>query len=87
MHDLMAGIIYEAGAIWPELVSMRTLAARMQREARGISLTEATEAARIAGARGAEREHRADLHHEEPDHEADDPDDLHVRPAGRPQPG
>ena len=52
MHDLMAGIIYEAGAIWPELVSMRTLAARKQREARGISLTEATEAARIAGARG-----------------------------------
>jgi pimeloyl-ACP methyl ester carboxylesterase len=34
MRDLMAGIIYETGAIWPELITMRTLAANAQRRAR-----------------------------------------------------
>jgi 2-hydroxy-6-oxonona-2,4-dienedioate hydrolase len=34
MRDLMAGIIYETGTIWPELIAMRTLAANNQRRAR-----------------------------------------------------
>lgn len=34
MRALMAGIIYAAGAIWPELITMRTLAANNQRRAR-----------------------------------------------------
>jgi pimeloyl-ACP methyl ester carboxylesterase len=34
MRDLMAGIIYETGAIWPELITMRTIAANNQRRAR-----------------------------------------------------
>jgi pimeloyl-ACP methyl ester carboxylesterase len=34
MRNLMAGIIYEAGAIWPELITMRTIAANNQRRAR-----------------------------------------------------
>jgi pimeloyl-ACP methyl ester carboxylesterase len=34
MRILMEGIIYEAKAIWPELIEMRVLAAKKQREAR-----------------------------------------------------
>ncbi len=34
MADLMAGIIYEAKAIWPELITMRVRDALVQREAR-----------------------------------------------------
>ncbi len=37
MRNLMEGIIYEAKAIWPELITMRVRDAQVQRNARGIS--------------------------------------------------
>ena len=77
---LMEGIIYEAKAIWPELITMRAKAALRQRD---------SFESRVASTRGTCEgpELPAVGLHQGPPRQADDPGDLHVRHARRPHPG